>query len=141
MLRRYPSGCHFATVFQVATPVVAEFSTTTAWPSRSLSLSASNRLTKSGLPPAGVPVTILSARAGHCCAAAGTASAAARITARRRGSIRMREVIGARARQSRGDRDSRCYHWEQRRGQVLDEDALLPDVSVTRWSAALVRRP
>jgi hypothetical protein len=93
MLRRYPSGGDFATVFQAATPVVVEFSTRTAWPRRSLSLSASNRLTKSGLPPAGVPVTILSARVGHCWAAAGTASVAASAAAKRRGSMCMRGVI------------------------------------------------
>src|SRR5499427_8596256 len=105
MLRRYPSGGDFATVFQAATPVVVEFSTRTAWPRRSLSLSASNRLTKSGLPPAGVLVTILSARVGHCWAAAGMASVAASAAAKRRGSICMRGVIAARARQSRRDRD------------------------------------
>jgi hypothetical protein len=81
-----------ATAFQAATPVLAEFSTSTDWPSRSLSFSASNRLTKSGLPPAGVPVTILSARAGHCSAAAGMAGIAASATAIRRESIRMRGV-------------------------------------------------
>src|SRR5262245_22379334 len=107
ILTRYPSGCDFATVFQAATPIVAEFSTRTAWPRRSLSLSASNRLTKSGLPPAGVPVTILSARVGHCWAAAGTASVAASAAAKRRGSVRMRKVIAARVRQGRRDRDGR----------------------------------
>src|SRR5690242_265698 len=83
MLTRYPSGWDFATAFHAATPVVAEFSTTTGWPSRSLSFSASNRLTKSGLPPAGVPVTILMVRVGHCCAASGEGSAAASRVARR----------------------------------------------------------
>src|SRR5262249_43895995 len=56
---------------QAATPLVEEFSTSTVCPSRSDSRSASRRPTKSGLPPAGVPVTIRTVRAGQGWAASG----------------------------------------------------------------------
>src|SRR5262249_5691536 len=95
MLSVYPSGGDFATAFQAATPVVEEFSTTTAWPSRSASLSANNRLTKSGLPPAGVPVTIRTGRVGHGdpgSAAISGADVATRTKAIGNVNIRMREI-------------------------------------------------
>src|SRR5262245_20674177 len=102
MLMRYPSGGDLATVFQAATPVVAEFSTTTACPSRSASRSASSRLTKSGLPPAGLPITIRIVRAGHCWAASGEASMAESAAARRRGSSRITRAMAVRGGSRRG---------------------------------------